>query len=682
MPVQRDRLDDLLDAGPAAGARGAALRGIVARLALPRGDRFEVTSVHSGQSNGLLRERYVFRSEHRRDIAATLLRPLSTDPRPAILVCPGQQARLDQVTGDTPPDYPDRNVAEQLAHAGFVTLTLDYGLPRNEEAPLAQALELGGRSLLGGLVEDALAGLSWLATQPRVDGDHIGLFGHSLGAAVALHTALVHDRPVPVCTASHLGSYPALFGRPRSMGPGAALPGILRHADLPDLYGALAPVRLQVQYGFEDSRLDPADAAAAGKAIVEHYAEAGATDHVEVLGLPMGHGTGVTEASEFFAVAFADQDLPVTVPAARIVFEPAARVEIADRIDRALVSGALTLGPFGRQLEELAAPWTGRPTAAVSSGSSALEIALRIIGVAGRTVLVPVNTFFATAASALRAGAKVNFVDMELDGLGMDPDALATALSTRDDVAAVVPVHIAGVVSPALREVLDQCESRGIAVVEDAAHAVGSALDGQTAGAFGRLATFSLYPTKVVTSAEGGLLACATTEDLDPALRYRDQGKLSFKTNVHGSLGSNWRLSEPHAAIGIAHFERLGQMLDERRRLAAWYDEHLPSVPGLRPYAVPDGVRSNYYKYVAFLNDDVDRAALKRRLRERHRVALSGEVYDTLLAEQPYFADAFGSRQYERATWFARHHICLPLFTGMSERQQQAVLHALRTELT
>ncbi|HEX6352617.1 DegT/DnrJ/EryC1/StrS family aminotransferase [Actinophytocola sp.] len=690
--VQRDRLDGLLAARPAERAQGAALRAVVARIASVRPARLTTLNVHTGQTGDLIRERYELRHEHRSSVRATLLRPPGTGARPAILVCQGRNARFEHVTGEEPPDYPDRNVAERLARAGFVTLTLDYGLDgglpaerlggRDEAVVLNQALELSGRSLLGVLVEDAVAGLDWLARQPGVQSDHIGLFGHSLGAAVALHTALVRDRPLPVCTASHLGGYATLFGRLLSLGEGTALPGILRHADLADLYGALAPARLQIQYGTEDSRLDREDAAAAGETVRKRYAEVEAADQVEVLALPMGHGTGTTQAAEFFARAFADEARPVAVPAARIVFDPAARVEITDRIDRALASGALTLGSYGRRLEELAEPWTGRATAAVSSGSSALEIAFRIVGVTGRTVLVPVNTFFATAASAVRAGATVDFVDMEPDGLGMDPVALDVALSTRDDVAAVVPVHIAGVVSPALRDVLDTCASRGITVIEDAAHAIGSTLDGRPAGAFGRLAAFSLYPTKVVTSGEGGLLACAEGADLEDARRYRDQGKLSFETNVHGSLGSNWRMSEPHAAIGIAHLERLDQMLDERRRLAAWYDEHLPSVPRVRPHPVPDGVRTNYYKYVALLDTDVSRPELKRRLRERYRVALAGEVYDTLLSEQPYFADAFAGRVFEHASRFARHHICLPLFNGMTERQQQTVVDALRAELS
>lgn len=690
--VQGDRLKGLLDASPARRTQGAALRGVVAGLVAARPATLTTVTVHSGQTETLVRERYVLRHEHRDSINATLLRPLGVATRPAILVCQGRNARLAHVTGEEPPDYPDRNVAEWLANAGFVTLTMDYGLEgglpaerlngRNEAVALAQAMELCGRSLLGALVEDAAAGLAWLAEQPGVDTDHIGLFGHSLGAAVALHTALLADRALPVCAASHLGSYAALFGRLLTFGEGAALPGILRHADLADLYGALAPARLQLQYGRDDSYLDQEDAVAAGEAVRKHYAEADAADRVEVVDLPMRHGTGIEQATEFFTRAFADEPAAVAVPAARIVFDPVARVEIAERIDRALTTGALTLGPSGRRLEELAAPWTGRATAAVSSGSAALEIACRIVGVTGREVLVPVNTFFATAASSVRAGATVDFVDMEPDGLGMDPAALEAMLSTKDNVAAVVVVHIAGVVSPALHDVLAVCATRGIAVIEDAAHAIGSTLADRPAGSFGRLAAFSLYPTKVITSGEGGLLACEGSADLDEARRYRDQGKLSFETNVHGSLGSNWRMSEPHAAIGIAHLERLDGILEERRRLAAWYDEHLPAVPRIRPHPVPAGAGSNYYKYVALLDDDVPRTDLKRRLRERHRVALAGEVYDTLLSEQPYFADAFAGRVFEHATRFARQHVCLPLFNGMTERQQLAVVGALRTELS
>ena len=147
-----------------------------------------------------------------------------------MLVCPGRNAVVEQVTGAEPPDYPDRDVAARFAAAGLATLTLDYGFDgsidperlygRDEAAVLAQVYLAAGRSLLAELVADATAAFGWLRDQPWVRPDAAGLFGHSLGAAVVLHVALSLDRPPPLCTASHLGSYRVL--RYRAPGSDAA----------------------------------------------------------------------------------------------------------------------------------------------------------------------------------------------------------------------------------------------------------------------------------------------------------------------------------------------------------------------------------------------------------------------------------------------------------------------------
>ncbi len=583
-------------------------------------------------------------------------------------------------------------MAVHLARAGHLTLTMDYGFDdRSEKARLRGrdpvevldcVLRLHGRSVLGDLVEDGLMALDWLASHPDVHHDRLGLFGHSLGAAVALHTALLYESPVPVCATSHLGSYATMYERLSTWDQSAALPGILCHADLADLYGALAPARLQLQHGTDDPYLDRVDARAAGCRVQAAYIASRAAGAAEVLELPMGHGTAVEHAVRFFRDALATASPQVTeVPAARIGFDGPARRRILELVDTSLASGILTLGPIGAQLEQLAQDRIGRETATVSSGSAALEIALRIVGVEGRTVLVPANTFFATAASAIRAGARVDFVDMELDGLGMDPSSLRAAIAVHDDVAAVIPVHIAGVVSPALADVLKACDEGGIAVVEDAAHALGSSLDGRPAGAFGRLAAFSFYPTKVITTAEGGLVV-GPGQDLQLARGLRDQGKRSFTENLHASLGSNWRMSELHAAVGVTHLAMLDRLLAERQQLATWYDDRLGGVDfPLTAYVVPPRTFTNYYKYVAYLPDGVDRAELRRRLRKHHSVALSGEVYDTLLPDQPFFAHAFAGRTFKNAEWFAAHHVCLPIFPGMTRRQQERVAAALESEL-
>ena len=160
------------------------------------------------------------------------------------------------------------------------------------------------------------------------------------------------------------------------------------------------------------------------------------------------------------------------------------RAEILVRIDQALATGQLTLGPTGRELEEaFAARHQTKHAVAVSSGTSALEIILRTLGVEGREVLVPANTFFATAAAAVHAGARVRFVDSNPATMSLDADDVAAQIGP--DTAAVVAVHIGGLISPDVPALAALCRAQGVHFVEDAAHAHGSALGDKPAGTFG-----------------------------------------------------------------------------------------------------------------------------------------------------------------------------------------------------
>lgn len=692
-------------------ARAASLRAVVDRLARVERAALVVTAGDTVVRDGLQRVRMSFDSRARGGFPGTLLAPEGSERRPAVLVCGGRNGHLDQLTGEVPADHADRNVAEQLARSGFVTLAFDYGIgggleadrlgSRDEGAVLAHAFALAGRSLLGALVGDALGALAVLSAHPLVDPDRVGLFGHSLGGAIALHTALLAPRPLPLCTASHIGSYPALYGRLLTGHEGAALPGILEYADLPDLYAALAPAPLQLQYGTADPYVETADARAASALVGAAYAqagpgagaeapapyEAGKGAGAELLELPMGHGTHVGHAAEFFGRAFSGPAGSLAgVPAQRVHFGVTDRRTVLDRVDSALASGLLTQGPQVARFEELSRIWTGTHGAAVSSGAAALEIALRILDVAGRTVLVPVNTFFATAAAAVRAGAAVRFVDVELDGLGIDPDALRTALDRYPDTAAVLPVHIGGIVSPGVDGLLDLCAARGIAVVEDAAHAFGSTLGGRPAGSIGQFGAFSFFPTKVVTSAEGGLLTSAESDHLEQIRRWRDHGKSAQGSSLHDRPGGNWRLSEVHAAVGTVELERFAETLEARRTAASRYGALLDGLPGIRAHPIPAAAASNFYKYLVYPDRLVDRVLLKKRLRERHGVSLAGEVYDQLLCDHPYFADrqepSADGEPYPRGRWFARHHLALPLYPSITEAEQIRVISALRRELS
>ncbi len=363
------------------------------------------------------------------------------------------------------------------------------------------------------------------------------------------------------------------------------------------------------------------------------------------------------------------------VPPASIYFPEEDRRWILEQIEACLDSGRLTLGKHGEAFEAAFAGATGtRFAAAVSSGTSALEIILRSIGVAGREVIVPANTFYATAGAVVHAGGVPKFVDCEPQSLALDADSLRQALTPS--TAAVIVVHIGGLMSPALGEIRRICDNAGVPLVEDAAHAHGSALDGRPAGSFGLAGAYSFYPTKVMTSVEGGMIVTDDESLYREALIYRDQGKEGFNTNFHVRLGHNWRMSELHAIVGEAQLTRLGEFVKKRREIAAIYDESLRRSGGpVKPVLPAANCESSYYKYVAML-DSVDRVALKQMMRERFDVGLSGEVYETPCHKQPVFKEYAGDAL-PGAEAICAKHICLPISATMTPEDARYVVDSL-----
>jgi perosamine synthetase len=363
------------------------------------------------------------------------------------------------------------------------------------------------------------------------------------------------------------------------------------------------------------------------------------------------------------------------IPAARIVFTDEDRREIADRVSDALRTGALTLSENTRQFEAaFARRHSARFAIAVASGTAALEIILRALDVAGREVVVPANTFAATAFAVMAARATPVFADIDPATAALDVAGVEAALSER--TAAVVLVHIAGLITPDVTALRTLCDQRGTALVEDAAHAHGCRLGDAYAGSFGVASAFSFYPTKVITTGEGGMIVTSDERICDEARSYRDQGKAAFHSNLHVRRGYAWRMSELHAAVGLVHLRHLDEFVATRERVARRYTEGLASIPWLTPLQPAPALRCNYYKYPVLLDPRLDRAALKAELQQRFQVTLSGEVYETPLHRQPVF-EPFARGQLPGAERFCAEHICLPVHSDMTEREVDRVLEAV-----
>jgi perosamine synthetase len=370
----------------------------------------------------------------------------------------------------------------------------------------------------------------------------------------------------------------------------------------------------------------------------------------------------------------------LAVQAARIVFPAADRDEIAAATAEILASGNLTLGPYTRQFEAAFAEahsggHAGPPRAvAVSSGTAALEVILRSAGVTGRDVIVPANTFFATAEAALRAGGRPVFADIDARTFALSPQTLLAAVTPQ--TAAVLLVHIGGLITPHVGELVRICAERGITLIEDAAHAHGASYDGQAAGSFGLAAGFSFFPTKVVTCGEGGMILTRSGDIEEQARVYRDQGKGSVSANHHVLHGYAWRMSEQAAVTGLVHLRRMAEFVEHRRSVAARYDAALARLDGLDPLGEPAGCLTNFYKYIAVLPAGSDRARFRQQLADEHAVRLAGEVYDLPLHRQPVFAE-FAGQPLPVAEDLCARHVCLPVHSDMTADEVDQVVDAV-----
>lgn len=288
-------------------------------------------------------------------------------------------------------------------------------------------------------------------------------------------------------------------------------------------------------------------------------------------------------------------------------------------VDRVLRSGMLAQGPEVKAFEEEFSEHfgLGRPCVAVNSGTSGLHLGLLASGVGpGDEVIVPSFTFAATANSVAITGATPVFADIALDDYTLDPGAVEAAITER--TKAIMPVHLYGHPAKmhALREVADR---HGLQLFEDAAQAHGASLAGVPVGAFGTFAMFSLYPTKNMTSGEGGMVSCADA-DVERGMRlYRNQGMLQQYHNE--VVGLNNRMTDIHAAIGRVQLTKVDAWTKQRQSNAAFLSSHLE---GVVVPAVAAGAMHVYHQYTVRVSEGRD--DLARALREEYNIG-SGMFY-------------------------------------------------------
>jgi dTDP-4-amino-4,6-dideoxygalactose transaminase len=281
---------------------------------------------------------------------------------------------------------------------------------------------------------------------------------------------------------------------------------------------------------------------------------------------------------------------PDGLPFARVSVPSLDRV--TERLRPSFDDGRLTDGPLVRALEEATADRLGaRHVVAVSSGTSGLMLALRVIAPRDRPVLLPSFTFSASAHAVAWNGLAPRFADSDRRTFHLD---IEDAESRLGDAAVIMPTHLFG--APCRAEQFEALARRtGRTLVFDAAHGFGAQRQGRPVGSFGDAEVFSLSPTKALTAAEGGLVA-TSHDDVACALRSgRDYGNPADGTEQF--VGLNARLSELHAALALEALSGLDQRIARRREIGCQYDRHLREIPGLRSQAFDTGDDVTYKAY-------------------------------------------------------------------------------------
>jgi perosamine synthetase len=356
-------------------------------------------------------------------------------------------------------------------------------------------------------------------------------------------------------------------------------------------------------------------------------------------------------------------------------------------VAQVIASGWVSQGPRVREFEAAFAERVGAAEAvAVSNCTTALQLALYVSGVGpGDEVIVPSMSFIATANAVWQCGATPVFADVDPRTFNLDPYSAERAITSR--TKAIMPVHQLGLPAE-MNRFFSIADRHGLALVEDAACAIGATYHSRPIGSLGPLACFSLHPRKVITTGEGGMIA---VQDPDVAARLRQLRQHAMDVSDlarHGSRdvviesyperGWNYRMTDMQAALGLCQLQVLDDILGERRRLAERYTAAIEDIDFLAPPFEPGYAQRTWQSYAVTLADDapVDRNELMRLLlldgvpTRRGVMAIHREgAYADVVVDLPN-TDRASDRS-----------LMLPLFAGLTDEQQDYVIDCLASHL-
>ncbi|WP_107831066.1 DegT/DnrJ/EryC1/StrS family aminotransferase [Campylobacter concisus] len=349
---------------------------------------------------------------------------------------------------------------------------------------------------------------------------------------------------------------------------------------------------------------------------------------------------------------------------------------------REILSGKkmLTMGENVQKFEkEFAKYCQSKYSVATNSCTSALEIALTSLNLTkDDEVIVPVQTFVATGSSVLKSGAKIVFCDIDDDFL-LDFKFMKKLINKN--TKAVIIVHFAGMISKDILKIKEYLKARNITLIEDAAHAHGATFGELKAGNIGDIGCFSFYSTKIITTGEGGMITTNSKEIFEKCASFRNRGiDINFNGELFVNLGSNNRMTEFQALLGVYQLKRLEEFVKYRNKIASIYKNELSSFisKGIVHLQVPaENSRHSYWRFIVFLKSH-NRDEIIKKLNEMNIKA--DAPYFPLLHDQPLFKDTKREKMLN-AQRLSKTHISLPMHMLIGKGDAMTIVKKLKEVL-
>ncbi len=337
-------------------------------------------------------------------------------------------------------------------------------------------------------------------------------------------------------------------------------------------------------------------------------------------------------------------------------FDDQFRKEFLKGTKKILDDGFLTNHNYVRKFESLFSKFSkNKFSVAVNSGTAALELIFRSLDLSGKKVLISSNTFIATAIAVKSAGGIPVPIDIEKKYFSLCPKELEKKISKK--IGAVVVVHIGGLITPKMNDIMRICKKNNVPLIEDCAQAYGSTLNGKPVGSFGIASAFSFQTTKVVTSGEGGIAVTNNNKLYKKFFSNRFYGFDYTSPQKFVSEGNNLKMTELAALMGVCDLQRSKRRIKKRIKLAKRY-QYLLKNSSWKTLSTNKNSTSSYYKQIIL--SPIQRDIVEEEFK-KNKISMTGGVYYVPLHRQPILGIK-RDNQFKNSSFFSDYHFCPPCY--------------------